>query len=150
MTVQAVEHSKSEALPMTGAELLATREYLGLARPWLAEHLVLNERRIQRMEADADEIPDALVALLDQAEADARSLVHELVVTYRRRVKSAAAEIRSRYTELGVPVEEWPDALVYLKTWRTPEGYTGKYSPQWHRMVCARVTESVPGLVLTY
>jgi len=130
MTEQA---SKPDVPVMTGAELMATREFLGMSRSFVAKYLVLNERRLQRMENGEEEIPDALVAMLDRALDDARILAHDLISANRRDVRLRG-----------------PDSVVFIQTYRNTDDYPGKYCPGWHRMVCARVMESVPGLALTY
>lgn len=115
---------------MTAAELQATREYLGLTVRWLAEKLVVEERRLMRMEEGQEEIPMFLVSYLDDVYEETKDLVEEMVAQYRREVKSSGG------------------GVVALKTYRVESDYSGKYSARWHRQVCARVAAAVPGLVL--
>lgn len=128
-----------EELPaMTGAELQATREFLGLSRGWLANKLQINERRIMRMDADQEPIPMAVVSLLDEVAVDTKTLVNDLTAKYRRLVKSSG-----------------DTAGVFLRTYRTDEIYAAHdpdsvYPSRWHRMVAARVCEAVPGLIMSY
>lgn len=119
---------------MTGAEMQATREFLGLSRSWLSEEMTMGERRMMRMEADKESIPDALVSKLDEIDAETKQEVTRLIAIYRREVKSGRE-------------------IVTLRTYRKDEEYShagGKYPAKWHRMMCARVVEAVPRLVLVY
>ena len=118
---------------MTGAEMQTTRESLGLTLGWLSQHMTMNERRMMRMEAGQESIPDGLVARLDEIAAEASELVSDLIAKYRRMVKAAAD---------GEPVT--------LTTYRTAKDYDSEYPARWHRMVCARVCQAVPGLVIVY
>lgn len=122
----------SAPLPaMTAAELQCTREWLGLTRAWLANDMALNERRLARMEAGQDEIPDALISRIDDIAEDTKTTVHDMVAEYRRKVKLTGNS-------------------VMLRTYRKDEDYKGKYTAAWHRMLCARLADGVPGLVLVY
>lgn len=132
----------SESLPaMTGAEMQATREYLGLTLAWLAEKFSLNERRLHRMEADRDRIPDFLVKYFDESAAYTDQLVSDLIAEYRRRVKGA-------------------DGTVFFKVFRKDDAYdeasndvpgvNHNFPAKWHRIVGARVAEGAPGLILSY
>jgi len=122
---------------MTGAEMQATREVLGLSRNWLSADLQISERRMMRMEADKERIPDALVARLDEVAAHTRDFVTELIARYRRETKRA------------------PDTDVLIHTYKADEDYAAAddwpgYPARWHRMCCARVCEAVPGLIIAY
>lgn len=120
---------------MTAAELRVTREFLGMSIPWIAERLVLSQRRMQRMETGQEEIPQALVTYLDSASAAADDLVGRLSAEYRRKVKAAGG------------------ANVSAPTYRTDAVYAaagGHYGSMWHRMCLARVAQAVPGLVLVW
>jgi hypothetical protein len=124
---------------MTGAELQITRDYLGISREWLSNEMVMNERRMGRMEAGKEPIPQALVTKLDEMYAEAKDVVERQVATYRRKMKAT-------------------DADVVLRTYRTDSQYeqagypeaSGKYPSQWHRMIVARVADAVPGLIVTH
>ena len=74
---------------MTGAEMQATREYLGFTLQWIADKFAVGERRLHRMEADRERIPDFLVTFLDEAEAETKEIVTDLTAIYRRKVKAA-------------------------------------------------------------
>ena len=122
---------------MTGAEMQTTREFLGLTRGWLASELQMQERRMMRMEADQERIPDALVSKLDEVAAETKYVVTNMTAQYRRMVKRA------------------PGQDVFLRTYKTDEAYEESidykgYPAKWHRMCCARVSEAVSGLVITY
>ena len=122
---------------MTGAEMQATREFLGLTRGWLAADLQISERRMMRMEADKERIPDALVARLDEVAVAAKEEVTEMTARYRREAKRN------------------PGMDILVRTYKADEDYAATagwpgFPAKWHRMCCARVCEAVPGLVLTY
>lgn len=121
---------------ITAAEMQATREYLGLSNTWVANQLVINERRLVRMEAGQEpQIPQAVMTLLDEVYADAKETVERMVAMYRRKVKAAG------------------DEPVILYTYRTDRDYEdagGKYPSRWHRHVCARVADAVPGLIIMH
>lgn len=131
--------SESITVAMTGAELQVTRDYLGLSREWLANEMVMNERRMGRMEASKEPIPQALVSKLDEMYAEAKDSVERQTAVYRRRMKAT-------------------DSDVVLKTYRTDaqyeaagyDGANGKYPSQWHRMICARIADAVPGIIVVH
>ena len=123
----------TQTLPaMTGAEMQSTREFLGLSLGWLSRHMTMNERRMMRMETGQESIPDGLVTAIDEMSGEANELVSELIAKYRRQVKAT------------------PDEPVTVTTYRTDKDYESKYPARWHRMVCARVCQAVPGLVIVY
>lgn len=120
---------------MTSAELQTTKGFLGVSTGWLAQHLVLDERRIRRMERGDEEIPQVIVTFLDDLYEETKDNVEVLSARYRRRVKAADGD------------------GVTLRTFRTDEDYHaagGIYPAAWHRQLCARVAAAVPGLVLTH
>lgn len=127
-----------DSLPaMTGAEMQTTREFLGLTRGWLANDLQMGERRMMRMEADQENIPDALVARLDDVAAHTREVVSKMIAQYRREAKRN------------------PEGNVIIRTYKSDEAYSAEsdwsgYPAKWHRMCCARVCEAVPGVILVY
>lgn len=128
----------NDILPaMTGAEMKTIREFLGLPREWLSEDMQIGVRRLMRMEAETERIPDAVVARLDEISAASKETVSSLIAMYRRQIKRE------------------PDTDVLLYTYKQDEDYaqspdyTG-YPAKWHRMCCARVCEAVPGLVIAY
>ena len=130
--------TENVALPaMTGAEMQMTREFLGLTRGWLADDLQMGERRMMRMEADKERIPDALVARLDEVAAYTKDVVSEMIAHYRRLSK------RNR------------DDDLFIRTYRTDEDYAEAddyqgFPAKWHRMCCARTCEAVQGLGVSY
>ena len=121
---------------ITPAELQVTREYLGLSTKWVAEQLVIGDRRLTRMESGQEpQIPQAVMTLLDDVYADTKETVERMVAVYRRKVKASG------------------DEPVILYTYRTDVEYEkagGKYPSRWHRHVCARVADAVPGVVLMH
>jgi len=129
---------------MTGAEMQTTREFLGLTRGWLAAELQMQERRMMRMEADQERIPDALVSKLDEVLADTKDVVTNMIAQYRRATKRTPGEdVFLRTYKTDESFEESPDYRL---------GVAGRagYPAKWHRMCCARVCEAVSGLVITY
>lgn len=122
---------------MTGAELRTVREFLGLSTNWLAQYLEVGERKIMRWEAAEVPIPDGVAAQVDDLYEEAATIVSRLVGKYRALVKAND----------GNDVE--------ILTYRTDEDYwavigDAKFPARWHRMLCARVAEQVPGLVVVY
>ena len=128
----------SDTLPaLTGAEMQTTREFLGLSRTWLSQDLLISERRMMRMEADKERIPDALVSRLDEIAAFTKDFVSDMIAQYRRRTKLNR------------------DEYLFIRTYRTDEDYAEAsdfqgFPAKWHRMCCARVCEAVQGLGVTY
>lgn len=122
---------------MTGAEMQTAREFLGLTRGWLANDLQMGERRMMRMEAGQERIPDALVSKLDDVNAHTKDVVSDLIAKYRRAVKRS------------------PGEDVFIQTYKSDEAFAVSpdwpgYPAKWHRMCCARVMDAVPGVILTY
>lgn len=131
---------------MSGAELQSMREFLGLSTKWLADYLdVGGERKVMRWEDEELAIPDAITGLVDDLYQEADALVGWLVAEYRWRVALANTGVYQG---------------VYLTTYRTDRdfqraltrwGVRGQaYPSRWHRMLCARVVDQVPGVVLVY
>lgn len=123
----------SEFPAMTAAEMRCTREILGLSVGWMSRHLVIDDRRLRRMEAGTEQITPALITFLDDLYEYTKTLVEDMSAVYRRQVKSSGG------------------GIVALKTYRTDADYHqtgGMYPARWHRQMCARVALAVPGLVL--
>jgi hypothetical protein len=119
---------------MTPAEMQVTKEYLGLNTKWMARRLVLDERRLRRMEAGSEEIPQFIVTFLDDVYAETKQLVEDMTAEYRRKVKGSDGY-----------------GVITMKTYRTDGAYAaagGYYPSSWHRRVSGRVQAAVPGLVL--
>jgi len=121
---------------MTGAELKCTREYLGLSTSWLAEHLACDERRLQRMELDQEEVNTAIAGAVDD-------LYEETADTVRR--------LTDKYREL---MEHHPEGVKFPVYRSDGEYYRAlkhaRFPVRWHRQVAARVVDKLPGLVLSY
>lgn len=128
---------------MTGAELQAMREFLGLSRPWLAQYLnVGTERKIMRWEDGELSIPDPITGLVDDLYQEADQLVRWLTAEYRWKVKINDGD--------GVMLKTYPTDKDFSRALKSA-GYKGQpYPSRWHRMLCARVADRVPGVVLTY
>ena len=119
---------------MTAAEMRVVREHLGLTRLWLAQHLAVAERTVARWEDDVSPIPDGVrveIERVEQATADAVTIIIEA------------------YEDMRDPTE------VPLLTYRTDEDYRAHHPEvawpaSWHRAVCGRVADEVPGLTIDY
>lgn len=120
---------------LTAAELKSGREYLGLSTAWMAEHLVIAERRIQRMESGQESIPTTVVNLMDDAHADAKQLFEDLSSVYRRKVKAAAGQ---------------PAFLPTYRTDKSADEAGTKYPSRFYRHIAARVSVSAPGAIIVY
>lgn len=123
--------------PMTGAELKCTREYLGLSTSWLAEFLSCDERRLQRMELDQEEINNSIASAVDD-------LYEETADTVRRLTDKYSAQLKHK-----------EDGNVEFPVYRSDSEYNrahkhARFPVRWHRQVAARVAEAVPGLMLSY
>ena len=116
---------------MSGAELRCLREWLGLTTRWLADHLDVAERSVHRWESGAYPVPAGVaseVLRLSEVTYDVlNGIVDRLldlpdpgVVTYR-----SDADYRAHH-----PEQDWPAS--------------------WHRALCARLADEVPGLRIAY
>ena len=123
---------------MNGAELRCTREFLGLTTDWLAAYLQVDKRRLERWESDKLlPIPNAIVGAIDDLYAEAEEMVRNMTTVYSQLVKQQDAE------------------GIELLTYRTDRDLwsargASVMPARWHRMICARVCERVPGLLLDY
>jgi hypothetical protein len=126
---------KNEIPAMSPAELQTTREFLGLSTSWIAEKLVINKRRLVRMESGQEpSVPQAIITLLDEIHDETLESVERMVAANRRKAKASTEP-------------------VVLLTYRTDKDYLaagGKYPARWHRHICARVADAVPNTVLMY
>lgn len=118
---------------VTPAELRCLREFLGLTPAWLADRLGIRERRLQRMEAGTESIPDGVAVELED-------------------LANATAE----YVEQLIEELDGQGAVETLVTYRTDatfkaaEGLGLTYPASWHRAVAARVAERLDNVVLEY
>ena len=119
------------ASPMSGAELRCVREWLGLTTRWLADHLGVAERSVHRWESGIREVPEGVAAevlrLSEITYGVLNGLIDQLldvpepgVYTYM-----SDADYRSHH-----PEQDWPAS--------------------WHRALCARLADEVPGLRIVY
>jgi hypothetical protein len=90
-------------------------------------------RRLQRMERGEAQIPEGIVDEIDDIYESAMSLVNNLVIQYRGKVKKA---------------QEVGDDVILLT--QRDDDTRGRYPAAWHRAVCARVAAQVPGLIIDY
>lgn len=125
---------------MSGAELRCLREWLGLTTRWLAEHLDVAERSVHRWESNVQRIPEGVAAEVLRLS----QLTHEVL-------DGLALDLLDK-TDPGVAV-----------TYRTEEDYHAhrmsillgeplpvEWPASWHRAMCARLVDQVPGLRITY
>jgi hypothetical protein len=116
---------------MTRAELKVTREYLGLSTEALGVYLEVAGRTVRHWEDGRYPIPDG-------ARLEIEALEQHTV--------EAVGRIIDELMDLPDPT---------LTTYATDADYQTahpdqKLTAQWHRAVCARVAQEVPGLSITY
>ena len=123
--------AEAGASPMSGAELRCLREWLGLTTRWLADHLGVAERSVHRWESGIREVPEGVASevlrLSEITYGVLNGLIDQLldvpepgVYTYM-----SDADYRSHH-----PEQDWPAS--------------------WHRALCARLADEVPGLRIVY
>lgn len=116
---------------MTAAKFRCLREWLGLTTAWLADRLDVAERSVQRWDSGDSPVPagvaDSLLTLSEQTYDVLNGVVDQLldvaeptIITYR-----SDADYRAHHPEV-----DWPAS--------------------WHRALCARVVDEVPGLRIGY
>lgn len=119
------------ASAMSDAEFRCLREWLGLTTRWLADHLDVAERTVHRWEAGVSPIPAGVAA----------ELLRLSEITY-----DALNGLVDQPLDL-------PDPGVI--TYRTDDDYHQHHPEQdwpasWHRALCARLADEVPGLRISY
>lgn len=116
---------------MTPAEFKVVREWLGLTGDWLADHLGVSGRTVRHWEQGKYAIPDGVRLELEDLETRTGEFVGGVVdqlmdlpdpgiITYRD-----DAEYHAAHPEVPFPAS-------------------------WHRAVCARIAQEVPGLSIAY
>lgn len=116
---------------MTSAEFRVVREFLGLTPEWLAAHLTVSGRTVRHWEQGKYLIPDGVRIQLE----DLERLTGEFI---------------------GKAVEQLMDLPEPgIVTYRTDAEYHAShpesaYPASWHRAVCARIAQEVPGLSIAY
>lgn len=119
---------------MTAAELRVVREYLGLTRAWLAQHLGVQERSVARWEDAQHPIPDGVRVQVEDLEARTASTVTAAIEAYKDMRDPTEAALVTYRTDADHqahhPQVEWPAS--------------------WHRQVCARIAQEVPGLTIEW
>lgn len=144
MTNANADPAKTGAAPMSGAELRCLRECLGLTTRWLAEHLDVAERSVHRWESDAQRVPEGVAAEVRRMDRVTRG---ELAVMGDQ-LDHRSFHVTSRSGSLMV-VD--PGVITY----RSDEDYRAHHPEQdwpasWHRALCARLADEVPGLRIAY
>lgn len=127
---------------MTGAELHCAREYLGLSTLWLSRWLDVGERKLMRWEAEELTIPDGVASEVDDLYEEAATLVARMSKKYRQLVKDHDGD--------DVEIQTYRTDDEYWRATNQPGVGKDRKPARWHRMICARVAEAVPGLVVTY
>lgn len=116
---------------MSAAEFRCLREWLGLTTLWVADHLDVAERTVHRWEAGASRVPAGV--------SDEMLRLSEVT-----------------YDVLNGAVDQLMDAPEPgIITYRTDEDYRAHHPEQdwpasWHRALCARIADEVPGLRISY
>ncbi|MCG2805761.1 DUF1870 family protein [Propionicimonas sp.] len=116
---------------MSAAEFRCLREWLGLTTSWVAEHVGVAERSVHRWEAGAMRVPEAVGAKMLQ--------VSEVT-----------------YDALNTAVDHLMDlSEPSIWTYRTDDDYRTHHPEldwpaSWHRALCARIADEVPGLRIDY
>jgi hypothetical protein len=130
---------------MTGAELKAAREYLGLSLGWMTEYLGMgagdankppNTRRLERMEVGQENVPNAIAGAVEDLLDETDDTVRRMATKYREKVKAHGD---------GVELPTYRSDKEYLRA-----NKHGRFQARWHRMMAQRVAEAVPGVVLVY
>lgn len=119
-------------LPMSGAELRCLRECLGLTTRWLAQHLSVAERSVHRWEAETQRIPEGVADEVQRLSA----------LTY------------DALKGLAYKMYDLPECGV-ITTYRSDGDYRAHepesdWPASWHRALCARLADEVPGLRIRY
>lgn len=116
---------------MTSAELRVVREFLGLTGDWIAAHLGVNPRTARAWEQARYPIPDGVRLEIEDLERRTGEWVGRLIEQ----------------------IADMPDPVVI--TYRTDAEYHTahpdiEFPASWHRAVCARIAQEVPGLSIVY
>jgi len=122
----------SEFAPMTPAELLVAREFLGLNVEELAEFLGVQTRTVRRWHEGSYPVPNGVRERIEALEANAAMLVKIGVATQ--------SDARN------------PCIVVYrtdAELWAL-EPDTRPFGARFHRAVTARIAEEVPGLAIIF
>ena len=119
------------ALPMSDAEFRCLREWLGLTTAWVADHLDVAERTVHRWEAGVSPVPAGVSS----------ELLRLSEVTY-----DALNGLTGKLMDLPEPS---------VLTYRTDADHHVHHPEQdwpasWHRALCARLADEVPGLRIGY
>lgn len=105
---------------MTAAEFRAIRAGLGVTAEWIADHIGVRVRAVQRWESGASGLKDGVVDAILMLEAEASGQIDEHVA-----VLSAHSSPVLAIEDTGHP-DDWPAG--------------------WQRMIAFRVRQQVPGL----
>jgi transcriptional regulator with XRE-family HTH domain len=116
---------------MTDAEFRVVREYLGLTGDWLAGHLGVNPRTVRSWEQGKYAIPDGVRLELEDLEVRTAEFIAGIVPKLLDLPDPGILTYRS-------------DAEYHTAHPETP------FPASWHRAVCARIVQEVPGLSIAY
>lgn len=109
---------------LTREEFRVIREGLGISTGWLADHLDIARRTVERWEAGTSMVPDFAEEALEQLEAIAAVHVAEHVETF------------------GAPVSGGLPPMIAIES----ETDTHVWPERWQRAIAFRVRQQVPGL----
>lgn len=114
---------------MSAAEFRCYRDWLGVTMEWLAARLGVAERTVRRWEAEATAVPAGVAA-------EVRQLV-------------AVAD-----EQLAAMLDAAPADDPVVVTYRGDEDHWAadgsRWPASWHRALCARLADRVPGLRIVY
>ncbi|GAA4391770.1 helix-turn-helix domain-containing protein [Tsukamurella soli] len=121
---------------LTAAEVRAIREGLGVTAEWLANHLGVQTRTVQRWESGQSAVKPFAVAAIRRLEAHAEEEVRRLTEAYLRDGSKHAV----LFIEAG-GVDSVQDAPMSGLRAMVEDGPSG-----WQRMIAFRVRQQIPGL----
>lgn len=117
--------------PMTSAELKVVREYLGLSGDWLAGHLGVSPRTVRHWEEGKFAVPEGIRTEIAGLEAITAAQVTAYIEACGSQRDPAIRTYRHDTDfDAHVPGNRWPAS--------------------WHRAVCARVAQEVPGVAIEF
>lgn len=133
---------------MTPAEFRCTRELLGLPVDWLADHLGVSVRSVARWEAGTHPIPDGVAAEVLMLSDEASGLVSQAADRFEP--ESRIATYRTDADIGGHVVDPSASGGRPASHMLSGDGRWIVYPASWHRAICARIADQVPGVRIEY
>lgn len=133
------------AARMSSAEFRAIRESLGLSSVFLTRRFGVAPQTVVRWEAGSRNegatvksvrVPTNIAAAMRKLQADSRAYVEAMIERHRR--STGLAQIITYRTD-----EEYDEAAAHG---HVPPGMCAS----WHRIMCTRIAEALPGHAITY